>query len=258
MLSLTEKLQKYDVQTEDVYTNLGRQRRDWKPAPISRESLSPMVTDTNATIQVLERCVALSLQLELPVGAFVRALLVENNLPQTAYMEFYKNILDEEKHQEMFEHIAKIYTPTDEQVSVVNNFRKKIVAFNINPLIKARDLETVLFVPIQSFMRYVGGQALERVIAEVSHDEYRHLQFNWQISDELNFGFEKEFTDFLEIIGDWVFNPLGLSTDQHPNSYYFWVQSVRDMIRDGESERLTNLFNYGIHRAPFEIPNDNY
>lgn len=252
---LTRNLQNKQITISDEFTLL-EDRKDWKPSDIPKE---PLNLDDNCYLETLKKCVALSLNLELPVGAFIRHLLdEEKNLPPTAFNGLLLNIQDEEKHQIAFEKIAIHYTPTPEMLYQANEFRKIITKLKINPLIKARDLETCLFIPVQTYMRFVGGETLERTIADVSHDEYRHLNYNWAVSEMLKLDIIIEFIEQLAYICRWVFSDLpgGLMTD--PTTHNFWNEALFQMAEQGESKNLSGIMNYGIHKAPFEISNSYY
>lgn len=237
----------------DIFTELERERVNWN-VPTTRKD------DTNDPHQeqidaCFSRIIALSLNLELPIGAFNRCLLErEKELPISAKIGIIKNIEDEEKHQKAFENIAKTYKVTKEDLNIANEYRKYLIKSSTHPLIKSRDLETIVFIALQTCLRYFGSQSLERLIAYISLDEFRHLQYGWELSNILNLGFDREFEDQLVEICKWSFQPL---RDTRLNSA-FWVNGVLEMRETGESTLFNDLMSYGVVIAPFELSNAYY
>lgn len=238
----------------DIFTELHKERRDWNISTVPKESF---MLDLEGLEECFQRATAIGLDMELPVGSFVRNILEKiSDIPQTAIPGLIANIKDEEKHERAFKAIAKIYHPSLEHAQYSGKVRSTLVKWQISPLQKARDLETIVFIPLQSFLRFFGGEAMERLIADISHDEFRHVNYGWELSSVLNIGLcEEEFEDYLKQIASWCFEPL---TRDHTYGRDFWVNTITDMARDGQSEALTRLFNYGVHKAPFEINNANY
>jgi hypothetical protein len=108
----------------------------------------------------------------------------------------------------------------------------------------------LIFLPVQAILRVYGGEPLERVVASISVDEYRHTNFNWYVSGDVNLGLDKEFETELKTIFNWVIETL-------PNPG-FWVNIFQELQSEGASDSLDSILNYGIHKAPFEISNTVY
>lgn len=256
-MSLTAKLNQWTntIATEhDIFFEYERTRQLWEPAYVVKDNSSKLGNQDEID-NAMSRAIALALELELPVGAFIRAMFErEDEIPQSARQGLIKNIEDEEKHYQAFKNISLTYVSSEEDKAEAIKCRKVLLHFKAHPLQKSRDLETILFIPLQSMMRYYGSQSLERVIASVSLDEYRHLQYNWELSEMLNVGFNEELENLIKNIAQWMFEPLK-NTKINRN---FWNKTTQEMAEDGRCEDLENLMCYGIKTAPFEVSNDNY
>ena len=254
MSTLIKKLESkvIETRTQDVFTDLNSKRRDWKVTGIPKENFKiPSIGNLD---KIFARITAIALELELPVGSFIRAALETDGIPPTAYKGMIANIIDEEKHDKAFKEIAKIYIPTTEDKAKAREFRIKAVQYrHYNPIAKSRDLETIVFLTVQGIMRFYGGQSLERVIADISHDEYRHTNYGWRLSTVLKIGRDNEFEELCRDIVDWVIEPF----DQV--SFKSMWEGIRDeMLEQGYSDKLSHMLNYGLHRAPFELSNAYY
>jgi hypothetical protein len=255
-MTLTKKLADWYLTPSDgVFYELEQQRREWEVAAIQ-----PMGEECPAEIKAaFGRMVAISLELELSVGAFISALLEkEDNIPVEAKRGLVLNCHDEEKHKAAFDSLALALPFSEEERQMAINYRKQIIHSKEHPLAKARDLETVLFIPLQAAMRILsfqyGNQQIERTLNDISRDEFRHITYNWEISEHLGIGINKEFNDFIVGITEWVFEPI----KQHALDCTYWTERAKDMQRDGYSEELTRMTSVGIHKAPFEISNSYY
>ena len=253
MPSLVKNLEHLVTETQhthDIFTELAAERKDWKVSPVPRE---PFANETSGAEQVFQRISALGLELELPVGAFIRAALERyDEIPPTAIKGMIENIKDEEKHFQAFQNIARAYQPTESDLQSAITWRKLLLHAQHNPIAKARDLETLVFLPVQGFMRVYGGQTLERVIADVSHDEYRHTNFGWELSTVLRIERDANFEQVCLRIIRWCFEPLD------PELQKLWWNVTTEFQETGYSEYLDKTLNYGIHKAPFEISNAYY
>lgn len=252
MSLLTKKLATHlePTTTQDEFTELNKDRLNWNVTDLPSE---PFTQFTPGISECFSRITALGLELELPVGSFIRAAIEQvDKIPPTAIAGMIANIIDEEKHFDAFNRIAKIYSPSIQDLQQAKTFRKALIHYKINPIAKARDLETLLFLPIQSIMRVYGGEALERVIGDISHDEYRHTNFGWELSVRLGIPRNTDFEDVCLGVFGWVLEPLNGAISK------IWKGIGEDMRCDGSSDLLDKMLNYGIHKAPFEISNAYY
>ena len=87
------------------FTALESDRRDWTAGKVEQV----VIKDLNVK-NCLSKIIALGLQLELPVGAFLSALLErEEEIPPYAIPGIIKNIRDEEKHFDAFQKLNSVY-----------------------------------------------------------------------------------------------------------------------------------------------------
>ena len=198
---LTYNLEKVKTSRVDEYTALSKNKIDWQTLPMKRETLIPQVESA------FSKCVALGLELELPVGGFIRAVLdKQSNIPLTAINGLIENIEDEENHFKAFTNMQCYLRPGHREKA--SEFRKQCLHVKTSPLIKARDLESYVFLPLQGFMRLYGNQSIERVIANISMDEFRHCNYNWLLSADLKTPRDKMFENFTKTVVSWVFPRL--------------------------------------------------
>ena len=246
---LTAKLQYQNTTTQDIFTELDKARKTWEPSDLSNEN----TTSNNEIHTVMCRITAVALELELPVGAFIRAAIErKDEIPATAINGLINNIKDEETHELAFKKISRIFTPNIDDRTTASKFRKAILHAKHHPLSKARDLETICFLPLQGFMRVYGSEELERTVIDISHDEFRHVNYNWELSIILNLIRDIDFEATCLQVVNWCLQPLNIETREK------WLQITRDMQDYGQSVDLQTMLNYGVHRAPFELGNDKY
>ncbi|MEM7578285.1 MAG: hypothetical protein AAF316_00275 [Cyanobacteria bacterium P01_A01_bin.80] len=235
---------------EDVFTELHKERIDWEPSQVTKEEFSQNVEGLESCFS---RIIAIGLELELPVGSFIRAALEKvEDIPPTAIKGMVANIEDEQKHEVVFKNLSFAYGVNPQDSYTAKEFRKRIIQYKFNPIAKTRDLESIIFLIVQGFLRVYGGQNLERVVADISHDELRHTNFGWELSTLLRIHRNKEFENLCTQAVNWCFNPL-------PRQLFaVWIDMAEEIKEQGYSDNLHQMLNYGIHRAPFEISNAAY
>lgn len=251
--NLNKKNFDFEINTFDAvneFTALENDRRDWTAGKVENINIKA-VNLSNC----LSKIIALGLNLELPVGAFLSALLErEAEIPPYAIPGIIKNIQDEEKHFDAFQKMNYVYPARQEHLEQAHKFRKLVVSSKAQPLIKARDLETIVFVPVQTYLRLYGSDSIERIIMHISHDEYRHLQYGWELTDILGLGFDHEFEEIAVSISRWVFEDI-VNAEY---DFVFWNSVINDMREFGESKTLTDIISWGVTLPLFEISNSNY
>jgi hypothetical protein len=246
----TNSLQSIPVEACHEFTELEKDRRDWVIGNIEKT----IIRDLNVK-KCLSKIIALGLNLELPVGAFLSALLErEKEIPPYAIPGIVKNIQDEEKHFEAFNKLSAAHPVFGEHAEQADKFRKQVVSSKAHPLIKARDLETIVFIPVQTYLRLYGSDSIERIIMHISHDEFRHLQYGWQLTETLGLGFDDEFEKIAVNISQWVFEDI----KEAEYDCHFWNSVINDMKVYGESNQLTDIISWGVTLPLFEISNSNY
>ncbi|NJR72641.1 MAG: hypothetical protein HC773_00920 [Scytonema sp. CRU_2_7] len=261
-MSLTRNIEDWkliDV-SDSAYSDLEDKRVNWEVRSI------PMLTQVDTQVlEVLHRIVAFSLELELPVGAFIRALLDrENEINPSAKKGLVTNIEDEEKHLLAFQEIARKLPAIDldkssEISSIASQLRKELVKSKTHPLVKARTLETIMFTPTQAFMRIVGSLHLDTLVSDIAKDEYRHVGYNWQVSEDLGIGIDEEFEQVVMDATNYLFQPLTQNEKASGVlSYAYWYSAIEEYRETNGCTKLDNHLNYGIHNAFFELDNRYY
>ncbi len=251
MTSLTQKLRNLQVPStthRDAFTEWTAQKINWNVPEIEHEGFKNIeqgIADT------FSRIVALGLELELPVGSFIRAAIEKiRDIPPTAIEGMIGNIEDEEKHFLSFQRIAAKYNVKTEDKKQAALFRREAIQNKLNPIVKTRDLETIVFLPLQGVLRFYGGQSLERLVADISHDEVRHTNYGWLLSTKFKYHRYTDFENFCTRITRWAVQPLQTSKK--------WEDICIEIRDTGESKILSQMLNYSVHKAPFEINNRTY
>lgn len=250
----------------DSLISIEKERVEWQPYQMNlatqtktseqvQRELSP------ETSKLLSRCCLLATTFELPVGAYVNQLLEhdkDNQIPDGYKFGLISNVHDEIKHDKVFNYIGNYFLASEEDKNYVQGIKKKIIKSSKTPLQLARDMETVIFVPLQAMVRWYlrDSQQVERAILEVTQDENRHLIYNWELSTILNIApIDEDFNDFLEGVSLWILEPICKDTS---SMFNFWKNCIAEMKNEVYSEGLKNLFNQTVKRAAFEISNSFY
>ena len=169
--------------TQDFYTFLQSKKRIWMPVPIPAE---PLRAEDYGVRETIERDLALG-DLEMPVGAFIgEATRKELNLPPSAIALLKANIKDEAIHDRQLKLAIQAYPVSNKILSEVSAITTDWIAHPDHTLVKAKVLETKILMVAQGILRYFGGQALDRMASDISMDEWRHVQTNWSVCEELN------------------------------------------------------------------------
>lgn len=233
---------------KDFYTQLLSERQSWIPVPLP---LEPFKSEEYGVPEVVERALALSV-LEMPVGQYIgEATKKELSLPKSAIALLKSNIKDESIHDRQFQLAMQSY-PVRERLKI----EAEAIAqeWNQHPdhtLSKAKELETAILLITQSIIRFFGGQSLDRMASDISQDEWRHLQTNWSVCEELSLQSSPSLLRLATETLDWVVSGLSYpKTDAN-----FWHQQSKIMVEDGEAPEMESLFNWTPRIAFFEVEN---
>ncbi len=232
----------------DFYTKLLQERQSWIPVVLPKEEFR---TNEYCVPETVQKVFASS-GLEIPVGAYIgEATKKEIALPKSAIALLKSNIKDETIHDRQFQLAMQTY-PVKE--SFKQESKVIVKAWNEHPdhtLSKAKELETGVLLILQSILRYFGGQALDRMASDISQDEWRHLQTNWSVCEELNLKSSPSLLRLVRDTLDWVVSGLSYpSIDAN-----FWHRQSSLMVENGEAPEMESLFNWTGQVAFFEVNN---
>lgn len=240
----------------------------WRPQPLkyvapclfgdTRKQLSDEQAEQAS--KSMRRCIALGLELELPVGQFLMAA-TKQDLPQIEWLKelLISNIADEAAHYAGFKYAAQAYAPdiehSDEYAEAVA-IRKQWehLASTAHPLTVAGTLEVGVFLTTLGLMRIIGGPELSLNAVKISEDEARHVRINRSIARKMGDSIKQ-----LPLIDEtlrWVVGDLSIKVaGNQAVDFAFLRQSSQDLIETGISQDLDDLCNIQMHQLPFERRN---
>lgn len=166
-------------------------KKDWKPFPIDQKDEDP-ITAKMGTHKCIQKCLALALALELPVGLL--ALNGSEDLEEGAKLSetirdmalsLTHNSIDEDNHYKAFELASVAYDVPLEYLDHVEHFRDQALALDEHPVLMAGFLELTVFFPSLAMMRKWGNSSLKNLVQYVSRDESAHVNTNYWIVDQL-------------------------------------------------------------------------
>lgn len=230
------------------YANLLHEREEWSPAALPQE---PFRSQEHGVPETIERCLALALALELPVGAFIGAA-TRSDLPvEKAAIDLLKsNIADETRHDRAFNLAAQVYPVRPAVQEDANNLRDLWETHPDHTILKAGTLELGVFMVSLGLLRWFGGQSLDRMAAYVSLDEYRHVNTNWSLIEELELTPAPTLDPLRKTTLSWLVEKLTFPNQDQA----FWIRQGESLIKDQEAPEMEFLF-WNPHISFFEIDN---
>lgn len=231
----------------DFYESLLQERREWIPVPLPKE---PFKSDKYGVPGTIERIIGLSLCLELPVGAWIGAAsCVEKQLSQSAIALLKSNIRDETRHERQFRLAAKTYPVSTQILEEAQTIADSWITHPDHTLVKAKILETGVFLPVQAILRFFGGQALDRMAADISLDEWRHVQCNWSVCEDLKLEHSLSLLKLSQETMSWIVSDL-----TYPQfDADFWMRQANLMLESGSAPEMESIFSWTPVNAFFEI-----
>ena len=159
-------------------------KTDWSP------SIIPFQTPTELTAQrygVIQRCIALALVLEIPVGDYALEGILELDDPLFE-LALQSNAYDEVIHLKAFQEAAKAYGVKEELVKEAEQICNAFLSIDAHPVYAAGYLELSLFFVTLTMLRKFGASLIKTLSRDVSRDESVHVKTNWHIIDEMGLG----------------------------------------------------------------------
>jgi len=205
---------------------------------------------------VVQRILALGLELELPVGEFVSEHLqrVESD---SLRLLLKSNVADEARHFRGFELATNAYPLTDEAklgASLMASFWRDRTD---PPILLAAALEIGVFLSSLAALRLFGGSSLALMADGISRDEYRHASVNRMLVNMSGLDL-LESADLVQETIEWIFQGLEIPSSELGVTIdaALFVRSAYALMIDGVAQELDDLINYANHLLPFEISND--
>ena len=248
MTQIQERIQaetRPTIDTDKFLQDLINRKKEWKPFPLADVEPNPFTQKQHLAIQ---KCLALALGLELPVGdlALDGASWVDSQNYKAALTH---NAIDELTHYEAFEVAAVAYDMPNVYQDQVYSFSKEFEQLGEHPVLLAGYLELSIFFTTLAMMRKYGSPGLKQLVAYVNRDESVHVNVNMYIVDKLNLGWvDKEaFNTLREQVITWLTSSLPESEKQQ------WLDSSRNLFDTRKAPEL-NWTKTGQNVAFFEVP----
>ena len=212
----------------------------------------------------LQRCLALALQLELPVGEWVGAC---TNAEKTKFTKeqldlLKSNIKDETFHLRGFQFAQQAFPISQEILDESVLIGEAWDELNAPTISKAGYAEMGVFMITLAILRLVGGPELANLSQKVAEDESRHVATNRGIMRDLGLAPaspEASIQRLMDETLEWVVGDLEVPGDDLCEDFDFNLsflrESSRELVEDGIAHRLNALLDYQVHTLPFE--NDN-
>lgn len=237
----------------------------WRP---TKQKATPLQWDGYGIPEALERVLALQLELELPVGSFVReASKSELPVSETAKKLLLSNVIDEDVHYRAFKYASDTYPITLPVQQEAQSIAQSWIKAPGHPIEKPTLLETGVFTPALAFMQVCGGQAIATIAAQVAKDEQRHVATNRGVCRKLGIDPGKP-APHLEVLRQetmcWLFDGLSVPVSASNRNWlfrtdfdkYFLLQESANLVERGFSAGLNQLLSGGaVYVPPFEKEN---
>jgi len=242
----------------------------WIPRPLS--PVSPcLFGDETLTTQPewnvepsLQRCIALALQLELPVGEWVGSFTKtekEKISPEQSKL-LLSNIKDETFHLKGFQFAAEALPISQDILNESYLIGKAWEELDCPTIAKAGYAEMGVFMLTLAIMRLAGGTALADLSQKVAEDESRHVATNRAVMKEMSIAPDSPSSPIASLIDDtisWVVGDLNIPGEEICEDFDFDADFIREssneLIRKGKADRLNELMSWRVHSLPFELQN---
>lgn len=243
----------------------------WIPQPLRNVSPCLFGDDTLPvhaewnTQGALQRCIALALQLEMPVGEWVGSFTKteKSSLSPELHTLLLSNIKDETYHYKGFEYAATAF-PIPCDILKESVLIGKAWNDDASPtLVKAGFAEMGVFMISLAILRLLGGTELANLSQKVAEDESRHVATNRAALRDLGYSPAIPSASIQNLINDtleWMVGDLSVKGDDLDEDYNFdldfLMESSRELVQEGIAKRLNNLLDYQVHALPFEVSNE--
>ncbi len=212
----------------------------------------------------LHRCIALALQLELPVGEWVGAFTnnEKNRLSEEVDILLKTNIKDETMHYRGFKFASEALGLRQDVINESKLIGEAWDRLPAHTIAKAGYAEMGVFMLTLAILRLTGGTELADLSQRVAEDEFRHVATNRGVMTDLGLSPASPSPDIQKLIDEtleWVVGDLHIPADELCEDYdfdlSFVLESSRELVEDGIAKRLNDLLDYQVHCLPFEQPN---
>lgn len=240
----------------------------WAPQPIKSapftlygDERSPVLEEWGVA-PVIEKVLALGLELEIPVGEFVNAA-TKKDLPAEPFAKklLASNAADEARHYEGFYSAAIAYGIRAEVAAQAKAIAAQFKTINsCHPLEPAQILEVGLFLITLGFLRLAGGKELATMAARISEDESRHTLGNRTALYLMGINPAKppkRLISLTDQVIDWTFGNLNIPEEEVGEKFNkdFCLRASHELIATGYAADYDSVVFVADHTLPFEVRN---
>lgn len=181
------------------YANILSQKSPWDAPTFAK---SPPMADQYKTL--LQRCLALALLLEVPVGIYALEAS-KRELSNDQRYTLINNSKDEIRHYAGFYNYVQRNPLSEEDLSEAQSFLDWLENSLEHPVVNAACIEIGLFFPILAMIRRYADPALRNLGQEINRDERTHVLTNWSIIKDKSITYDKAcFKKFCHNAIDWI------------------------------------------------------
>ena len=222
------------------------------------------VQDEWQVLPALQRCIALALQLELPVGAWVGTFTKTEDAKISSFLKtlLLSNIKDETFHYQGFVFASEALPLPQEILDESVLIAKTWDTADLVSIAKSGYAEMGVFMVSLAILRLLGGAELARLAQEVSKDEFRHAATNRAVMQSLGINLHSPETKIQKLMEDtvaWLVGDLHVPDKELCEDFDFNVnfllESSKELVAEGTARRLNGLMDYQVHQLPFELSN---
>lgn len=218
------------------YTQFIDRKRAWS-APYE---CNPDANPDPSEHETVQKCLALAMALEIPVGDLVLdGLHLKRNyrkLPSDVEYALIHNANDEATHYEAFSVAYKGHqvesTPFDSDMAALLHG----LPVGYHPVYLAGYLELGVFMVTLSMLRRYGSSPVQTLVADVSRDESTHVLTNWALTDEYSLGTEGDrLRKWRHDVMTWLTSSLPNEGKYTPS---FWLEQSDSLINKRRADGL--------------------
>lgn len=234
------------------YRDIIGRKSSWTPAPLESQLKSSRQAQTMGSLGVVQRCVALALELEVPVGLYT-ADASSREVPQDIRWALLHNSKDELTHLEAFQNAAATLEVPVQFQEEAKAIAQSFLDFQGHPIFMAGFIELGLFFPTLSMLRRFGDTALKLLVNDVSRDEATHVLTNWSAIDDLRVpNHSHKLQQVRREAIQWL--TQGLQLERWGAD--FWVSQSDQLIENRRASGL-DFTRVGMSVSFFEVSNRN-
>lgn len=236
--------------TEGSYANWIGRKSNWVPAQYAKQSLP---TPPSLTHKAIEKCLALALELEVPVGLYTLEASRREFTPAQRWA-LLDNSSDEINHYNALSNWARSYTPglPQEYLHEARVIREALQDVPEHPVLKSGYVELGIFFVVLSILRKFGGTSLKMLGNDISRDEAQHVLVNWAVIDEQAIPYSTSVLNkFRRDVVAWLTSDI----KSRDLSQSFWLDQSDRLIATRQADGL-DFTKHGQYVAFFEISNE--